>query len=274
VRNHQLQVALRDGQTKLKRLQVNLHEHGRTIERLKEEVRELDEQLHDQRQVSEELRAALAQKEDDLRQSLERVRPRPFESTAGPLQQPMRPRRLALWVPARNSTAASWRSSGGCWRRSSGRPRSAAAGPVKIAAQTWRLTPHAPSSAPRRRVRSQTLLKVKMNQDLLVDGSLLVAAYWLVNMALVDVPLTWLSAAASGRSTPRRRWTRQLAKLAIMTAIFLTAREQAKSYGLHSNVGTLVPYLQYALGLLWPSKVSPPLPPPPPLPTADAAAES
>jgi len=107
VRNHQLQVALRNGQTKLRRLQINLQEHGRTIEKLKEEVRELDEQLHDQRQVSEELRATLAQKEDDLRQSLQRVGTRPFEITAGPLQQPMQSRSLVLWVSAINSTAAS-----------------------------------------------------------------------------------------------------------------------------------------------------------------------
>ena len=76
------------------------------------------------------------------------------------------------------------------------------------------------------------------------------ASWWIVNMSLIDVPLGWLSTAAGPRRR-RQAWVRQLAKLAIMASIYMVAREQAKSYGLHGSVGAWVPYMQTLISQLW-----------------------
>ncbi|KAJ3115075.1 hypothetical protein HDU96_001239 [Phlyctochytrium bullatum] len=88
----------------------------------------------------------------------------------------------------------------------------------------------------------------KLNQDFIIDSSLLVFCIWLANTFVVEYPLQAVL-QVTVKHGKRKVWARQAGKALIVLIVLRRLRIGAAHYGLHNRVGALVPYVSTAFNL-------------------------
>ncbi|KAJ3117813.1 hypothetical protein HK100_000746 [Physocladia obscura] len=97
----------------------------------------------------------------------------------------------------------------------------------------------------------ESIQKTKLRHDLFVDVSILIASLYMINSFLVEYPLHILGQVTmKGASKPRRKFSYQAAKMAVLYFIMKRLKHLAGGYGLHNNIGSVFKYLRLIGGVV------------------------
>lgn len=84
----------------------------------------------------------------------------------------------------------------------------------------------------------------RVKQDGVVDAVLALASLWCVNTTLFEAPVRLALSIIPRRKA--RVWLRQFSKLSAFLYVATYLRGKAIDFGVHSNVGSFVPYVRHA----------------------------
>jgi hypothetical protein len=87
-----------------------------------------------------------------------------------------------------------------------------------------------------------SLISSKIRKDFFIDMGLLAGSLFVVNSFIVNLPLTLILSIVPKEEL--RKWLRLILKLLVLTRIMAYLRAIVVNYGLHSRVGSPLPYLR------------------------------